>query len=176
MYLLLFLNKLGLLSNYDGVRLAHEIYITMSLEEMKVIAGECFNLVIRNSLYTEAIEAVNKYKLEGAKVFLASGSPSMIIEKICEYLSTESCVATEYSVENDIITGIAGPICYNEGKVKILERRGLLDSPFILYTDDISDLPLINKAARVYLVNPRRKLIKTVESLNISSDILHWSH
>ena len=174
MYFLFFLNKLSLLSNHDGVRLSHELFKNMSMKEIEEITEECFQNVVKNSLYADAVKTVEQYRSEAKKVFLASGSPSMIIQKICTYLGTESCVATEYSNNGDIITGIAEPICYSEGKVKILEQRGLLAAPFILYTDDISDLPLIKHAAHVYLVNPRQKLIDAVESLNIPHEVKHW--
>jgi len=174
MYFLFFLNRLGLLSNRDGVRLSHELFKNMSLKEIEEITEECFQTVVKHSLFEDAEKAVEQYKSEGKKVFLASGSPSMIINKICQYLETESCVATEYSDNGDIITGIAEPICYSEGKVKMLEQRGLLAAPFILYTDDVSDLPLIKHAAHVYLVNPRQKLVDAVKSLNIPHEVKHW--
>jgi len=174
MHLLFFIHKLGLLTNYDGVRLSHELFKNMSLKEMEEIAEECFRSIVKCSLYADAVKEVEQYKSEAKKVILASGSPSMIINKICQYLETESCVATEYSNNGDIITGIAEPICYSEGKVKMLEQRGLLAAPFILYTDDVSDLPLIKHAAHVYLVNPRQKLVDAVKSLNIPHEVKHW--
>ena len=176
MYSNYFIYRLGLLNRNDGVRLSHQVYRGFNLKELDDIADECFERIIKDRLFVEALEEVENYKSQSKKIYLASGSPSIIVDKICKFLEVESCVATEYKVTDGIITGVLDPICFGDGKVETLRRRELLSKPIAVFTDDISDLPLIKAASYVYLVNPNKKLIRTVKSLDIPFEVKRWLH
>lgn len=117
-----------------------------------------FDRLLNPSVYKKLVEAKKSRHL----IAILSNSPSFLVKKVVERFEIDHWMATTYCVENDSIVGIS-PIC-GEDKARFVEsftrERGISLTDCTVYTDHISDLPLLEIAGNKVAVRPRGRLKK----------------
>ena len=98
-------------------------------------------------------------------VFIVSASPDIYVQYISEYLQCDGYICTELSYINNKFTGMFnGDDCTGVEKVNAIERL-YSTIPFdknktYAYSDNESDLPLLEFVAHPNVVTPTKKLEK----------------
>lgn len=132
----------------------------VTVERLKPLIEKYAAALMEIGLNEPLVEIVQEHLKRGDRVILVTASFDLYVEKIAERLGILHVVCTWAEVLGGIVTGrLCGENCYGAEKVKRLET---LLAPMdwrsaIFYTDHHSDLPLLKKVSRAYLVNPARK-------------------
>lgn len=125
-------------------------------EEAKEFWGIYFTPLIRGSVLERLLQAKN----HGAMTLILSSSPEFLIKPLAEKLEVCLFRGSGYNVdEKNCLVGI-GSIIHGPTKaiyVQELKKRFQLKT-ISAYSDDISDLPLLNVACHPICVQPKRKL------------------
>jgi phosphatidylglycerophosphatase C len=132
----------------------------VTLERLKPIVEKYVAALMEICLNQPLVEIVQKHLKRGDRVILVTASFDLYVETVAERLGISDVVCTRAEVLGGIVTGrLCGENCYGPEKVKRLETLlGPVDwRSAIFYTDHYSDLPLLKKVSRAYLVNPGHK-------------------
>ncbi len=110
-------------------------------------------------------------------MLIISASVSLLVNAIAPALGIEHAIGVDVKIKNGCYSGeIDGTPSYQQGKITCLEnflaRHPHYDGEIIFYTDSINDLPLCQRADRVYLVNPCQKLAAHGEVMGWP--VLNW--
>lgn len=159
-----FLYRINRLNYGHLVELGMKFFEGMTQEEVDALGKECFEKVVRERIYKEAVGLVRHHKKQGHVCVIVSSAPKLVAKPIAEFLRMDDMLVTEGVVKNGRITGdVKKPLCYAEGK-KILADRfakkhdiSLKDCYF--YSDSATDLPLFESVGHPVAVNPERKLL-----------------
>ena len=128
-----------------------------------------------------ALEAIEKDRAGGARLYLATASYDFCAEQFARRLGFDGCIATRSRWENDrLVPGIDGENCYGQEKLdritSHLIRDGLLSESqrpgITMYSDDRSDLPGLMWADRAVVVDPKPKFEKIAKARDL--EIVHW--
>jgi HAD superfamily hydrolase (TIGR01490 family) len=135
---------------FDG--LAHA---ELASHATRFVAEELHALV-----YREALEAIERARLAGLTVVLASGSPSLVIEPLALHVGAEVGIGSRAIVREGRLTAeIVFPVPYRAGKVELVTaafaEQGIDWSASTAYTDRAIDVPLLERVGRPVVVNPR---------------------
>lgn len=178
--------KNKLLSTFSYIKLAmwFTLYsLGIKLKPLKIMTKAYSFLIGKNTEYLETAitelekvvtynaEIVKRIKLhteKGDRVIISSNSVTPIVKHIAAKFSISDIRGTDLNVENNVfIQPIITSINYGEAKVKKLEELRSEYEDVYVYTDHISDLPLLKLATRGFVINPRAKLKKYAESNNL---------
>ena len=116
--------------------------------------------LIESGLNRPLLLTLRDHLKRGDRVILATASFDLYVEGLAEKLGIEHVVCTRAEILSGVVTGrILGENCHGAQKLQRLEALlAPADWQFaILYTDHHSDLPLLKKVSRGYLVNPGSK-------------------
>ncbi|GAA0125387.1 MULTISPECIES: HAD-IB family hydrolase [Clostridium] len=133
-------------------------------DEMQEIVKDFYEKRLCNILYQDAIDMMKKLKKEGCKIYLISASAEFYINEFYKIKEVDKVIGTKFKVENSIHRPIIdGVNCKGEEKVKRLmeeiEKEGI-EVDFknsYMFSDSLSDLPLLNLVGNGYLINYKRK-------------------
>lgn len=143
----------------------------MPVKEFEIILDDFFEERLKNSIYPEAKEILEKHMEEKRRVMVVSNAISYIPRKVSEYLNIEYFIGTEVEIKGDRLTGrLTGDIAYGINKPALIkeyaEKNGLsLDNAWG-YSDHISDMPMLEMVKRPFAVNPCASLRKEAEKRN----------
>ncbi|GAA0115827.1 HAD-IB family hydrolase [Clostridium senegalense] len=133
-------------------------------DEMQELVKEFYEKRLCNILYQDAIDMMKKLKKEGCKIYLISASAEFYINEFYKIKEVDKVIGTRFKVENNIHRPIIdGTNCKGEEKVKRLmeeiKKEGI-EVDFknsYMFSDSLSDLPLLNLVGNGYLINYKRK-------------------
>lgn len=138
-------------------------------DDLKVIAKNFYNDVILDILYADALDMIKKTSSEGYKVILISASPEFYINEFMNIEGVYHAIGTRFSFEDGKFScKMKGENCKGEEKVKrlmqFLRRRDMdVDlSKSLMFSDSLSDAPLLNIVGNPYLINYKKKTGHTV--------------
>lgn len=109
-------------------------------------------------------EILDEHGDEGIDRIVLSASPTEIVSRFAQEVGMELGVGTTSERDADgVYTGrLAGPFCYREGKVEVMqqlaEERGYDLAKCYAYSDSISDLPMLEAVGNPVAVNPEPEL------------------
>ncbi|OGY93733.1 MAG: hypothetical protein A2406_04170 [Candidatus Komeilibacteria bacterium RIFOXYC1_FULL_37_11] len=163
-YIWFFLYKLGIVKD---VSRAVNFYIKFvrgfSRDKLNNIIKTFFDVYIKNIIYKEFKQLIEKYKIEGAKVVLVSTSLEPIVKAIADYLDVNDYIATKLKLENSLYTGLVeGSVVTGDKKLELVKH--LLSTyehtniETYFYSDHLSDIDLLNFVDNPYVVNPSKIL------------------
>lgn len=141
------------------------------VEEAKLqeIVKGFFNDVILNILYTDALDMIKKTSNDGYKVVLISASPEFYINEFMNIDGVYHTIGTKFLFEDGKFScKMKGENCKGEEKVKRLMqflRRSDMDVDLkksLMFSDSLSDSPLLNLVGNPYLINYKKKTKHTV--------------
>jgi phosphatidylglycerophosphatase C len=125
----------------------------------------------------KAIEKLDYHKSQGDILVLASASFDFYVRPIAHFLKFDYVISTKscWTKDGKLIPEINGNNL--KGEYKLNEIKRILGDKIhktnsIVYTDHISDLPLLEFANEAYVVNPNRQMKTTAAYKNFI--ILKW--
>ena len=163
-----FLYTLGLM-NVEGVaQRALGWYAGRSETQLRDEVAIWFRERVVPHISDAARAAVRKHLDAGDLVAIASGATLYACEPMAAELEIPHIVCTELEVKDGRLSGKAiDPLCYGHGKLRrskqFLERHGAKVSDAIVYSDSVTDLPLLEASATPVAVNPDPRLRRMAE-------------
>ena len=141
----------------------------LSITKLNEVANKIMNIVIENETHAEdfikEFWKTNKKKLRieflnmiSNEDIIISASPILLLKGVSDYLNTDYIYGTEFDFKNKESIYI----CYGENKLKLLKEKFPNLHIDEVYTDSYSDLPLIKKADKAYLV--KKKAVKPIRN------------
>lgn len=133
-------------------------------EELKSIVKDFYREHISNLLYEDGLKAIKDYKAKGYKVYLISASPEFYVNEFYNIEGVDKVIGTKFKMDDGIFTPIVvGKNCKGEEKVKRLMeelKKDNVEVDFknsVMFSDSLSDLPLLQLAGKGYLINYNKK-------------------
>ncbi|MBI5901426.1 MAG: HAD-IB family hydrolase [Rhodocyclales bacterium] len=158
------LYKAGILSEpRRAMEYAYRFAEGWSMARLEQEAEECFRSNLLPYLCLAVTKRVEAERNAGRNMVLVSNSIDPLAGAVARFLGFDGYVSTRLETKNGRCTGqIDGAMVYGEAKVRLVreyaEKNGLSLSDSSAYADHISDLPVLEMAARPVAVNPCRKL------------------
>lgn len=152
------LNLLGIIGNER----LKEVFLDKTLSGVRagnldgVIDGFIERL-LETGLNRDVIAILNAHLRENDSVIMATASFDIYTRRLAERLGIKNVICTRAEIRNGIITGrLLGRNCRGEEKLKRLEEAVTEEQwkDSIFYTDHHSDLPVLKKVSRGFLVRP----------------------
>ena len=155
--------RLGLLDETQLMQRSARVAKGIALAEFWPLVQRWFDEMVIHHIAPLAQERLAWHRTQGHIPVICSGSSQFSVAPVAHYLAIEHSVCTEWLCKDGRMTGeIRQPIAYGVGKVHWMQQWAekhevaLVQSYF--YSDDISDLPLLEAVAHPCAVNPDRKL------------------
>ena len=151
--------KLNLLDIEQFAESTAEDFAGRAEEELMAESRGWVSETLRDLIYPEAFELVQKHREAGHIVALVSGATRYIVEPLAEYLGVEHTMHTQLEVRNGLFTGrIVHPVCFGEGKIywlqQLIDRENIELAKSYFYTDSVTDQPLLDLVGHPVVVNP----------------------
>ena len=133
-------------------------------EELSKITKDFYESVLKNILYNDALDMMKKLKSEGYLIYLISASPEFYVKEFLTIEEVDEVIGTRFQFENEIFNRkMEGNNCKGEEKVERLktllkEKNIKVDYPnSYMFSDSLSDKPLLNLVGNGYLINYKKK-------------------
>ncbi|HYO45670.1 MAG TPA: HAD family hydrolase [Gemmatimonadota bacterium] len=155
----------------------YRIYRGLDADELDRRAGVLFRQYIEPRIYPQARERIERHRARGDQVVLITGSIEAIVAPLAEHLRVSSVIAPRLAVEDGRLTGelVEAPVA-GERKAErmsaLAEERGIDLQASVAYGDSADDLPMLERAGRAAVVNPRGRLLDQAMARNW--EILYW--
>jgi len=155
----------------------YRVYRGLEADELERRAAALFRDYIEPRIYPQARERIERHRARGEQVVLVTGSIDAIVAPLAEHLGVSSVIAPRLTVENGRLTGeLAEPPVAGERKAERMAsfaaERDIDLGASIAYGDSADDLPMLERAGRAAVVNPRGKLLDQAMARNW--EILYW--
>ncbi|MGL5084127.1 MAG: HAD-IB family hydrolase [Clostridium sp.] len=138
----------------DGIEEKHLAQLVKSFYEKR----------LSTILYKDAIDMIKKLKGEGYKVFLISASPEFYLNELYAISEVDLIIGTKFLFnEGKFARKMDGLNCKGEEKVRRLKeviKKENLDVDFensYMFSDSLSDKPLLDLVGKAYLINYKKK-------------------
>jgi phosphatidylglycerophosphatase C len=134
-----------------------EVLSGVPLERLQPVSRRFVSALLKKMMNEELTYTLQLHLKEKHRVVLATASFDIYVREIAERLGIPEVVCTSVEINNGMITGqILGRNCHGAEKVTRLEKL-LTPSDLqcaVFYTDHHSDLPLLKRVGKGFLVNP----------------------
>jgi len=132
-------------------------------QTLERIARESFEGALRQDLFPQAVELLQRRRTEGRRVILATSSLDFIVKPLADFLRVDGLLATELEFEGGSCTGrLRGVPMLGSGKrervLSFLASEGVRAEDCAFYSDSIYDLPLLESVGLPVAVNPDFRL------------------
>jgi len=139
-----------------------------SENEMKELAEEHFDTIVKSRIYSDARTLVAEALATGKVVSLLTATSDVIAAPVARELGIDYICATTLEVVDGRFTGgIVGPYCGSEGKIAHAEafcsKHGVSLDEVKYYGDSISDQYILGAVKYPVAVNPGTELRKLAE-------------
>lgn len=133
-------------------------------EELKEIVKDFYKEHVTQLLYEDGLKAIKDFKDQGFKVYLISASPEFYVNEFYNIEGVDKVIGTKFKMDDGIFTPIViGKNCKGQEKVKRLMEEIEKDNIEVdfensyMFSDSLSDLPLLNLVGKGYLINYKKK-------------------
>jgi HAD superfamily hydrolase (TIGR01490 family) len=133
-------------------------------DELKELVKEFYSKRLSNIFYVDAINTMKKLKSEGYKIYLISASAEFYLEELYNIKEVDKVIGTRFKFTNGYYSEeIIGE--NNKGEEKVRRLMEFLEKENIevdfknscMYSDSLSDLPLLKLVGHPYLINSTKK-------------------
>jgi len=135
--------------------------------EFDDISREAFDKFIKNKLYPGALREIEKLRLDGVRVILATSTPFEAVYPLAQYcgITAANVVATQFAYTDGVFDGkLIGVPVFSRYKCSIIrnfvQRSGSDLQSCSFYSDSIHDLPLLELVGNPVAANPDHRLRK----------------
>lgn len=130
---------------------------------LKELVKEYYEKRLSTILYEDAITMMTKLKNEGYKVYLISASPEFYLNEFYNIKEVDKIIGTRFSIKDGkFIRRMEGNNCKGEEKVQrlmeVLKNENIkvdLENSY-MFSDSLSDKPLLDLVGNPYLINFRK--------------------
>ena len=136
----------------------------MSEEDLKDFTKRFYQNRLSKILYKDSLEMMKKLKSEGYYIFLISASPEFYLNSLYTIKEVDKVIGTKFHMENGkFLRKMNGLNCKGEEKVRRLKevlKKENIEVDFknsYMFSDSLSDKPLLDLVGNPYLINYRRK-------------------
>jgi HAD superfamily hydrolase (TIGR01490 family) len=155
----------------------YRVYRGLDADELERRAAALFRAYVEPRIYPQAVERIERHKARGEKVVLVTGSIEQIVAPLAEHLGIQSVIAPRLAVAAGRLTGeLEGTPVAGEEKarrvVKFAAENDIDLGASTAYGDSADDLPMLERAGRTAVVNPRGRLLDQAAAR--SWEILYW--
>lgn len=155
----------------------YRIYRGLDADELERRAGVLFHQYIEPRIYPQARERIERHRARGDQVVLITGSIEAIVAPLAGHLRVSSVIAPRLAVEDGRLTGeLAEAPVAGERKAERMAafaaECGIDLQASVAYGDSADDLPMLERAGRAGVVNPRGRLLDQAMARNW--EILYW--
>jgi len=133
-------------------------------EDLSILVKEFYRDRLQNILYEDALNMMKKLKGEGYDIYLISASPEFYINEFYNIDVVDKVIGTKFRFENGIfVRKMDGNNCKGEEKVRrlkeVLEKENIkVDfKNSYMFSDSLSDKPLLDLVGKPYLINYKKK-------------------
>jgi HAD superfamily hydrolase (TIGR01490 family) len=150
--------KLGLVKDIREIMEAsYAIVKGWPVTEANRLIKKSFEYGIKQKIFPEGEKLIKKLKKEGYRIILVSNTLQQIVDLLVDYFDAEAGIGTTLAEKNGVLEGKIGRLVYGQNKVKYLQEFYGNQIDFkksAAYTDNKSDLPLLELVGRPVVVNP----------------------
>lgn len=130
----------------------------ISEEELRTLSRAFMDEAVKPLLYRDGIRTLRRHHLDNMRIILNSASPEFYIREFERSPFIEKAIGTRFEIRDGIFTGrMIGH--NNKGAEKISRLQEYLDGQEIdwansvMYSDSLSDRPLMELTGRAFLIN-----------------------
>ena len=132
--------------------------------EIDDLIGDFFDKYLKRHIYHKGKELVRQLKASGKRIILVSAAINPIVERFAKEIDIKEYICTQIQVKDGLFTGkIEGVPIHGEEKVSAISgykvHNKISFEKSEVYTDSISDLPLMRLVGKPVAVNPDSKLL-----------------
>lgn len=163
----LFSGIMYLLKIYDEKRVKEsflKFLDDMDENEIRELTKRFYKNSLKNILYKDGIDMIKKLKREGYRIYLISASPEFYLNELYDIKEVDKIIGTRFFFNNGKFTRrMYGANCKGREKVKRLKEEILKEKINVdfensyMFSDSLSDKPLLDLVGNPYLVNYKRK-------------------
>ncbi|WP_105616268.1 HAD family hydrolase [Vallitalea okinawensis] len=141
----------------------HEILKGMSEKEIKHYLTSSAEAIIKE-LNSEIVTEVHRVHQSGYHTVLLSGSYSLLLDKIAEYLEIDTVIGTEIRFDSQGIIDLSKDLNVASGQSKVHRLQDYFKNHSIewegscAYADSYSDIHLLQTVGQPIVVNPDNEL------------------
>lgn len=136
----------------------------MSEKDLKDFSRRFYQNRLSKILYTDSLEMMKKLKSEGYYIFLISASPEFYLNNLYTIKEVDKVIGTKFHMKNGkFLRKMNGLNCKGEEKVRRLKevlKKENIEVDFknsYMFSDSLSDKPLLDLVGNPYLINYKRK-------------------
>ncbi|MBE6052830.1 MAG: HAD-IB family hydrolase [Clostridium sartagoforme] len=133
-------------------------------KDLSLLVKNFYKDVLEKILYEDSIKMMKKLKKEGCKIFLISASPEFYLNEFYQIEEVDMIIGTRFELnEGKFVRRMSGANCKGEEKVRrlkeVLEKENIeVDyKNSYMFSDSLSDKPLLDLVGNAYLINFRKK-------------------
>lgn len=141
-------------------------------KELTLLIKSFYKDVLEKILYKDAIEMMKDLKQKGYKIYLISASPEFYLSEFYAIKEVDMIIGTKFALKDGkFIRRMQGENCKGEEKVRRLKevlKRDNIDVDYknsYMFSDSLSDKPLLDLVGNAYLINYKKK---------INFEVLKW--
>lgn len=155
----------------------YRIYRGLEAAELERRAAALFRDYVQPRIYPQAVERIERHRARGDRVVLVTGSIETIVAPLAEHLGVSTVIAPRLAVEGGRLTGelTEAPVAGErkaERMAAFAAERGIDLEASIAYGDSADDIPMLARAGRAAVVNPRGRLLD--QAMARKWEILYW--
>ena len=133
-------------------------------QDLAKLVKRFYNEKLKTILYEDALKMMKKLKNEGYDIYLISASPEFYINEFYNIKEVDKIIGTKFNFSDGIFTRkMEGKNCKGEEKVQRLKevlKNEKIEVDFkesYMFSDSLSDKPLLDLVGKPYLKNYRKK-------------------
>ena len=113
-------------------------------------------------IYPQAASLIFAYRRQGSKLVMITGQDDVMAQAYANELGLDDVIGNRLLIEDDKIQGLQHPLCYGQGKVELAkqyaEEHGFDLAESVFYSDNHSDMPLLEAVKYPVVLNPNEQL------------------
>ncbi|MDV4149741.1 HAD-IB family hydrolase [Clostridium sp. AL.422] len=133
-------------------------------KDLAILVKNFYKDVLEKIVYEDSIKMMKKLKGQGYKIYLISASPEFYLNEFYAIKEIDMIIGTRFFIEDGkFIRKMNGANCKGEEKLKrlkeVLEKENVeVDyKNSYMFSDSLSDKPLLDLVGNAYLINYRKK-------------------
>lgn len=133
-------------------------------------------LASADGIYPDGLHALAGHQQSGDRVVIVTGSGSHLVTAFCAAVGLEGVEVVGSTFRSGAGGWVVNDHCVGQRKVEMLTAAGVPPPWSAVYTDSASDLPLLQRADRRCVVNPKPRAIRALRRAlgEGNFDIVRW--
>ena len=133
-------------------------------KEIQELAKRFYKNRLSKIIYGDSLKMMKKLKAEGYDIYLISASPEFYLQELYAIDEVDMIIGTRFDFkEGNFIRSMQGSNCKGEEKVTRLKevlKKENIEVDFkdsYMFSDSLSDKPLLEMVGKPYLINYKKK-------------------